>query len=263
MPRTLLILLVVAGVMLVGVMSGFLSSFAQTRLDPRQTGPVMVPTATSVMPSPTPTSQVVVPTATPTATPTPVTPSPPPTRQATSPRAAPSPVRPPASPTVIHDSFARPDQPCWGRTTDGHAWEGDASMCDVFQIQGSTGQIVAGSSGAYTALVGPAAPHERVLATMTITDFGAQQNNMGVVLRFSDSTHFYKALFDGAQFRLIKVIEGTTTELAAMPFAATAQTLYVIQFEAVGAQLSASIWALGTPRPPTPELVVTNKTPTT
>src|SRR5579859_5172846 len=217
MNRNILALLGLAGILILGVASGFLTSLASPSKELKQ----------ETLPR----------------------------------RVMPVPVSPiPTQPTalMIHDVFERANQTFWGSAPDGQMWQGDAATNEAFSISGHTGLIAPQAEGAYNALIGPEAASANILVALTITNFGQQHNNVGIVLRYSDSGHFYKALFDGAQFRLVKVMGNTTVVLASMPFTAVPRTFYAMRFQAQGDQLAASVWQIGDPEPTSAQLIVTD-----
>jgi hypothetical protein len=68
-------------------------------------------------------------------------------------------------------------------------------------------------------------------------------SNFGGVLRWTNGNNWYKAFIDGANLIIQKKVNGVTTILASVPFAATAGTSYSIHFRMVGSTLTAKVWA--------------------
>jgi hypothetical protein len=80
-----------------------------------------------------------------------------------------------------------------------------------------------------------------VYATGSLSSFS--NSNFGAVLCWTDGNNWYKAFIDGASLFIQKKVAGTATILASVPFTATAGTSYTIHFRAVGATLTANVWA--------------------
>jgi hypothetical protein len=80
-----------------------------------------------------------------------------------------------------------------------------------------------------------------VYATGSLSSFS--NSNFGDVLRWTDGNNWYKAFIDGASLIIQKKVNGVTTILASVPFAATAGTSYSIHFRVVGSTLTANAWA--------------------
>jgi hypothetical protein len=175
--------------------------------------------------SPTPT-----PTATPTLTTTPI-----PTTTPT-PTATPTP-----SGTLGQDTFQRANQSLWGTASDGQTWGGDANSNAVFSISGNAGVVSNAGGTSYNAVLGSSASNTEVYATGFLSAF--TNSNFGDVLRWTDGNNWYKAYIDGTNFIMQKKVNGATTILTTVPFAATAGTSYTIHFRAVGSTLTANVWA--------------------
>ncbi len=150
---------------------------------------------------------------------------------------------------LAQDTFARADQPFWGRASDGMLWGGDASSSPAFAIGGGAGTIT-GGVGFFTALLGPgeANAEEEVSASLSRWNFGRE--NFGAVLRYSDS-NYYKAYLDGIQLVLMKRVGGKSVTLGAVPFTARDGVCYTIRFRALGAQLLARAWLTSAAEPGT------------
>ena len=161
----------------------------------------------------------------------------------------PTPVTYPLSPALLaQDTFARPDQPFWGRASDGMAWGGDANSNAAFAIQGGQGTIT-GGTGFFTALLGPGEASAEVEVSASLSRFNGGRDNLGAVLRFSDKGDYYKAFLDGAQLVLMKRVAGKATQLVAVPFGARAGVAYSIRFRARGTQLLARAWLTSAAEP--------------
>ena len=194
------------------------------------------PTPTSI-PSPGPTT---TPTAGPTSTPTTGPTSTPTSGPTSTPTTGPTPSPTPG--TVLgSDTFQRPNQPLWGTATDGQTWGGDANTQTIFSIVGNAGVVSNTGSNSYSAVLGPQATNEEAYATGSISTFN--NSNFGVVLRWTNGNNWYKAYIDGQHLIIQKKVNGVTTILASVPFAATAGTAYTIHFRVVGTTLTANAWA--------------------
>jgi len=204
-------------------------------------------------PSPTPTHGI---TPTPTKTSTSV-PSPTPTLPATvTPSLSPSPSTTPGT-TLAQDTFQRANQTHWGTASDGHTWGGDANSLNVFSISGNTGQISNGTTS-YSAVLGPGATNAEVLFSGTISNFNG--TNLGAVLRWTNGNNWYKAYIDGSNLIVQKKVNGNTTVLKSVAFAATAGTSYTLRFSVVGSTLSAKVWKTGNSEPTNWMVTVTDST---
>jgi hypothetical protein len=102
------------------------------------------------------------------------------------------------------------------------------------------GQVVAGSSTGYNAILGSAATDAEVEFTGTLSNFTG--TNLGAVLRWTDSKNWYRAYIDGSHFIIQKRVNGTNTQLASVSFSAASGTSYTLLFSVVGNALSASVW---------------------
>jgi hypothetical protein len=193
--------------------------------------PAVTPTVT-VTATTTPT---VTPTVTPTTTPT-VTPTVTPTTTPT-----------PTPGTVVgQDNFQRGNQSLWGTASDGQSWSGDANTSNVFSINGNTGQIANGNTS-YNAVLGPMAANADVVVSGSVSNFS--NANLGAVLRWTDTTNWYKAYIDGKNLVIQSRINGTATTLKSVAFTASANTSYTIHFRAVGTTLTANVWKTGATEP--------------
>ncbi|HTK07832.1 MAG TPA: hypothetical protein VL485_11730 [Ktedonobacteraceae bacterium] len=184
-------------------------------------------------------------TTTPTPTPTSTSPTPTPTSAAPTPTptsAAPTPTStPPANgATLAQDTFHRANQSFWGTASDGQTWGADANATTAFSVANNTG-LVTNASLSYSAVLGPAIADSDALLTGSINNF--TNNNFGPVLRFTDGNNWYKAYIDGVSLVIQKKVNGVTTVIKTVPFAATASTQYALRFRAVGTTLSAKVWA--------------------
>jgi hypothetical protein len=138
------------------------------------------------------------------------------------------------------DTFQRPNQGLWGKASDGQTWGGDANVQSSFSVSGNTGLVSKTNGNSYSAVLGPSAANQEVVATGSMSTFA--NANFGDVLRWTDGNDWYKAYIDGANLVLQKKVAGATTVLATTPFAATAGTSYTIHFRVVGSTLTANVW---------------------
>ncbi|MGH2493780.1 MAG: hypothetical protein ACRDIV_03665, partial [Ktedonobacteraceae bacterium] len=204
--------------------------------------PTPTPTSTAT-PTPTPTSTT-TPTATPTTTLTPTnTPTTTPTSTNTpTPTSTSTPTPTPTSGTTLGtDSFQRANQSLWGNASDGQTWGGDANSQGAFSVSGNTGLVKNTGGNSYSAVLGPTATDSEVYASGSLSSFS--NSNFGDVLRWTNGNNWYKAYIDGASLIIQKKVNGMTTILANVPFAATAGTSYTIHFRVVGSTLTANVWA--------------------
>lgn len=140
--------------------------------------------------------------------------------------------------TLATDNFMRSGT-LWGTASDGQTWGGDANSNTDFTVS-NAGLVSNTSWASYSAVLGPSATNAEVFATGSMSAFS--NTNWGDVLRWTDGNNWYKAYIDGSSLIIQKKVAGTTTVLASVPFAASANTSYTIHFEALGSTLSANVW---------------------
>ena len=191
-----------------------------------------VATQTNV-PPPTPTIGN-TPTNTPTSTPSPTS--------TVSPTPTPSP-----GTTLAQDTFQRANQNGWGKASDGLTWGGDATNTGVLSIKNNTGQLNKGGGNTYSAVLGPQVANAQVLFSGSMSSFN--NTNMGAVLRWTDGNNWYKAYIDGSHLILQKRVNGSTSTLKSVSFAASAGTSYTLRFSITGTTLSVKVWKTGTSEP--------------
>ncbi|HET9999772.1 MAG TPA: hypothetical protein VFQ36_02695 [Ktedonobacteraceae bacterium] len=159
---------------------------------------------------------------------------------------------------LAQDTFQRMAQTFWGSASDGRLWAGDANSIEVFSIATGAGQIDH-AQGAFNAMLGPQITNVEVLVTVNVNHFAAGGTvNVGAALRWKDGNNWYKALIDGTKLQILSRVNGVTTSLASMPFAAKDGTTYNLRFRALGANLFARAWQSGQPEPATWMLTVAN-----
>ncbi len=171
------------------------------------------------------------------------TPTPTPTATATS-----TPTPTPTAGTMLGtDSFQRANQSLWGSASDGHTWGGDANSQSVFSISGNAGLVSNTGSSSYSAVLGSAAANAEVYATGSLSSF--TNSNFGEVLRWTDGNNWYKAFIDGSSLIIQRKVNGVTSILASVPFAASAGISYSLHFRVVGSTLTANVWASSASEP--------------
>lgn len=138
------------------------------------------------------------------------------------------------------DSFQRADSPFWGTASDGQKWGADANTSPNFAVKTMSGHIMQGS-GVYNATLGPRITDAEVVFSGSLSKF-QPDDNIGAVLRWVDTNNLYKAYIDGSHLILLKIVSGTMTTLASVPFVATINTSYTLRFRVVGSQLLARVW---------------------
>jgi len=171
--------------------------------------------------------------------------------------------------SLVEDTFARQDQPLWGTASDGNLWRGDANQPDMtgaFSIKGHQGRITGLGPQRQTiyfnALLGMPAGNVDVVAVGVVQQFNGK-DNLGVLVRWTDGNHWYKALIDGTHLTILLRNGGTSETIASMPFTAQGNMSYTLRFRAAGATLSARVWQTGTPEPQNWMITVTDTTLTT
>ncbi len=140
---------------------------------------------------------------------------------------------------LAQDTFQRANQSLWGTASDGLQWTGDANTNTNFSIKGNAGALT-GNANPYNALLGASTNDAEVLFSGSLGNFS--NGNLGAVLRWTDTNNWYKAYINGTQLIIQARVNGTSTTLASVNFAATADTSYTIRFRAVGTNLYANAW---------------------
>jgi len=152
---------------------------------------------------------------------------------------------------LAQDNFNRRDQPFWGIASDGSPWGGDALNSNDFSIANHRGKIhrTAGGNSLYTALLGTKAYTDfEVIATAMLDTFNS--SHIGVMLRYQDDNHYYKARITGTVLDILNrqdAQHGPT--IASTPFTAQPGTLYTIRFQVIGSQLRAKAWQANSSEP--------------
>lgn len=149
------------------------------------------------------------------------------------------------------DTFQRPDQTFWGSAPDGSHWGGDAATSNDFSIAGHLGKIgrAAAGNALYTATLGGAHADAEVRATLTLDSF--TNSHIGVILRYTNDNHYYKALLDGQGLRFLKRIDAQHGPMLGtrLPYSPQPQTPYTIRLRVSGRTLQAKVWLAGTAEP--------------
>jgi hypothetical protein len=155
----------------------------------------------------------------------------------------PSPTSTPHRQILARDTFRRNDQLYWGTSSDKQVWAGEANTNSGFSISGNSGQI-ANIAGVYETTLGPVASDVDVTLSGAIDAFTSDQAvNFGIVLRWQDSSHWYKALIDGKNLAIFKgEAPNDFPQLGTIPFAARGDVIYTIRFQATGSTLAAKVW---------------------
>lgn len=158
---------------------------------------------------------------------------------------------------VAQDTFQRANQSFWGTASDGNVWAGDANVNGVFSIANNTGQAANGNTN-YNAILGGKITNAELLFSGSMSKFSS--SNIGGVLRWTDTNNWYKAYIDGANFIVQKKVNGTTTTLKSVPFAASAGVNYSIRFQASGTNFFAKVWPTASTEPATWMISATDTT---
>jgi len=148
---------------------------------------------------------------------------------------------------LAQDNFQRGNQTYWGTALDGQQWAGNANSSKVFSINGNTGQIAGNSTNSYDALLGPQVSDAEVVFTGSMNNFSG--TNLAAVLRWTDTSNWYRVYIDGSSLVIQKKVAGTLTKLKSIAFAATNGTSYTLRLNVVGSTLSAKVWQAGTTEP--------------
>src|SRR5579885_448264 len=158
---------------------------------------------------------------------------------------------------LAQDTYNRTNQLLWGTASDGSAWGGDANTVQAFSIVNATGQIANGQ-GTFNAILGPAGTNMEVALNGMVNRFvgGA---NLGAVVRWINANNWYKAFIDGTHLVLLRRVNGTSVQLAAVPFKAQGGTFYTIRLRVVGTTLFTKVWRSGTIEPARWMITVTDK----
>jgi len=157
------------------------------------------------------------------------------------------PLRPLVPKVIAKDTFQRADQTYWGTNSDRQPWMDDASTLSNFSIVNKTAHIDAIEGFARNAIIGPRVSDAEVIAALSMSSFS--DSNLGVVLRWNDATHWYKAYITGTTLVVEKKNTDESSDNASgiveTLFKAEDDVLYMIRFRAIGKHLSAKVWRAG------------------
>lgn len=176
------------------------------------------------------------------------------------PTPSPSPSPSPFPSEVSEDTFQRPNQLFWGTASGGGSWLADASTSPAFAIADRVGQVTA-SSGTFTALLGPRLTNAELMVTLSISRFNGE-NNMGAVLHWRDTTHWYKVYLNGESLVLIKRDASQTLQLGSVPFPAQPGLRYSLLVQVRGTVFLAKAWPASSSEPASWELRVADQSAT-
>lgn len=173
---------------------------------------------------------------------------------------SPTATAPAQKPTNIlaQDTYNRTNQPLWGTASDGRSWGGDANTAQAFSIANATGQIAHGQ-GTLNAVLGPAGSDMDVTLNGMVNRF-AGGANLGAVVRWNDANNWYKAFIDGTHLVMLRRVNGTSVQLASVPFRAQGGTFYTLRLRVVGTTLFTKAWRSGTIEPARWMITLTDKT---
>lgn len=142
------------------------------------------------------------------------------------------------------DYVVRANQSGFGTASDGQSWNGNgtgtpAIVSDTLQISATTGD--------YIELLG-----SRTGTDMDETVKFELSSFTGLVLRYVDSTHYYKLSASATALSIIKRNGSTTTTLGTAAVALSGSTWYYMRFRIVGSgpiNFYGKVWQMGTLEP--------------
>jgi phosphatidylinositol-3-phosphatase len=166
------------------------------------------------------------------------------------PTLSPSPTPTDAPPPAFwaQDTFQRPNQTYWGVASNGMTWGSNANRSSSFSISKNTGLIKPSSAADLNAVLGSSIANAEVLMSGSMTAL-AGGNSLGVVLRWSNKSNFYRAVLTGSKLVIQRVVNGSVTTLKSTPFPASPNTSYTMLFTANDTTLSAEAWRTGSIEP--------------
>jgi serine/threonine protein kinase len=151
---------------------------------------------------------------------------------------------------LAEDTFQRPNQSLWGTASDSLFWGGDANVSTDFSIVNNMGQIksTAAQKTLYTAVLGTPQTNAEVKVTAMLDSFN--NAHIGVILRWTDDSHYYKVLMDGNTLHFLKR-EGPKgpTIGQQVHFPAQPGTFYTIRFRIIDTTLQAKAWQANSAEP--------------
>src|SRR6266571_1871361 len=165
------------------------------------------------------------------------------------PTPSPSPTGTPPPAFWARDTFQRPDQTYWGTASNGMTWGGNADSSSSFSISNNTGLIEPSSAENFNAVLGLSVANAEVFMSGSMTALAGGVNTLGVVLRWSNQSNYYRAAITGSKLVIQRAVNGSFTTLESTSFPASPNTSYTIRFNANGTTLSAKAWQTGTTEP--------------
>jgi len=167
----------------------------------------------------------------------------------TTPSPSPTPTNGPPPAFWAQDTFQRPNQTYWGTASNSMTWEGDANSSSSFSISNNTGLIEPSSAANLNAVLGLSVANAEILMSGSMTALAGGVNTLGVVLRWSNQSNYYRAVITGSHLVIQRVVKGSVTILESTTFTASPNTSYIIRFNANDTTLSAKAWQTGTIEP--------------
>lgn len=161
---------------------------------------------------------------------------------------------------VSEDTFQRPNQLFWGNASGGGSWLADASTRPAFAIADQVGLVTA-SSGTFTALLGPRLATAQLMVILSVSQFN-RENNVGAVLHWKDTTHWYKVYLNGESLVLIKRDASQTLQLGSVPFPAQPGLRYSLLVQVRGTVFLAKAWPASESEPANWDLRVADQSAT-
>lgn len=163
-------------------------------------------------------------------------------------------VTPPVAPmgdqqaVLASDTFQRPDQAYWGRSSSGESWLADAQADRNFGISHAAGFVHAAPGCVdCQAILGPRVSDVEVSFSASLNSYSSSA--LCAILRWGDTANLYKLVLDGQNLVLWRVMDGMAIPLQTLAFPAHADASYTFRFRAVGPQLSAMVWPTDQPPP--------------
>ncbi len=139
----------------------------------------------------------------------------------------------------------------WGTATDGKTWA-RTGVNATLSTNGTEGLIASTISAAATQMTLGATTLMDGEAIVRLSPGAATDSIAGLNLRFTDASNWYSARITPTSnnFKMVKNVAGTNTQLAAVAFTATVGTFYWLRFRVTGTILLAKVWQDGTAEPP-------------
>jgi serine/threonine protein kinase len=148
---------------------------------------------------------------------------------------------------LANDTFQRQNQTFWGTASDGRQWGGDANTISSFSIKGQQGQIVYGR-GVLNAIIGVPTDNVDITISGSVNQFSSDAT-LGVILRWSDTNNWYKAVIDGQQLGILKSVDGKVSVISQINVKTSNGVAQTLRFRSLGTMLSAKVWPSGTTEP--------------